>query len=159
MGDSVDHVGSRLLLLLALASVVPLTAWANDRFGCKNVWIASMATFLLGSLLCGLANSMSLLIVARAVQGVGGGMLLPTGQTILAREAGPGRLGRVMSVVGIPSMLGPLSKSVTAFPGVPAEDRFRICLAVAGVCDVLVALVCFSARHGRALAAAQPAVG
>lgn len=94
--------------LLALASVVPLTAWANDRFGTKRVWIASMAMFLFGSLLCGLANSMSLLIVARAVQGVGGGMLLPTGQTILAREAGPGRLGRVMAVVGIPSMLGPL---------------------------------------------------
>ncbi|MEU6849753.1 DHA2 family efflux MFS transporter permease subunit [Actinacidiphila alni] len=94
--------------LLALASVVPLTAWANDRFGTKRVWIASMAMFLFGSLLCGLANSMALLVVARAVQGIGGGMLLPTGQTILAREAGPGRLGRVMAVVGIPSMLGPL---------------------------------------------------
>ncbi|WP_188279585.1 MDR family MFS transporter [Streptomyces sp. CBMA29] len=94
--------------LLALATVVPLTGWANDRFGSRRVWIASMAMFLFGSLLCGLANSMALLIAARAVQGIGGGMLLPTGQTILAREAGPGRLGRVMTVVGIPSMLGPL---------------------------------------------------
>ncbi|SER49954.1 DHA2 family efflux MFS transporter permease subunit [Lentzea albida] len=94
--------------LLALAGVVPLTRWANDRFGLKRSWIASMALFLIGSLLCGLANSMPLLIVARVLQGLGGGMLLPTGQSILARHAGPARLGRVMAVVGIPAMLGPL---------------------------------------------------
>ncbi|GHH34750.1 MDR family MFS transporter [Lentzea cavernae] len=94
--------------LLALAGVVPLTRWANDRFGLKRSWIASMSMFLVGSLLCGLADSMPLLIAARVVQGLGGGMLLPTGQSILARHAGPARLGRVMSIVGIPAMLGPL---------------------------------------------------
>lgn len=94
--------------LLALAGVVPLTRWANDRFGLKRSWIASMTLFLIGSLLCGLANSMPLLIAARVLQGLGGGMLLPTGQSILARHAGPARLGRVMAVVGIPAMLGPL---------------------------------------------------
>ncbi|MFD4640778.1 MDR family MFS transporter [Lentzea sp. NPDC058436] len=94
--------------LLALACVVPLTRWANDRFGLKRSWIASMSMFLLGSLLCGLADSMPLLIAARVVQGLGGGMLLPTGQSILARHAGPARLARVMAIVGIPAMLGPL---------------------------------------------------
>jgi EmrB/QacA subfamily drug resistance transporter len=96
------------IYLLALALVVPLTRWATDRFGTKNVWMASMSLFLIGSLLCGLSPSIVPLICFRALQGVGGGMLLPTGQTILTREAGPERLGRVMSVVGIPSMLGPL---------------------------------------------------
>ncbi|SFF45313.1 Major Facilitator Superfamily protein [Actinacidiphila alni] len=83
-----------------------------ERGGRKKVFDRRMtlvaSVTILGSLLCGLANSMALLVVARAVQGIGGGMLLSTGQTILAREAGPGRLGRVMAVVGIPSMLGPL---------------------------------------------------
>jgi EmrB/QacA subfamily drug resistance transporter len=94
--------------ILALAVVVPLSRWAVDRFGTKNVWLASVLLFTLGSVLCGLSWSLPSLVVSRVIQGLGGGMILPTSQTILAREAGPARMGRVMSVVGVPQFLAPL---------------------------------------------------
>jgi EmrB/QacA subfamily drug resistance transporter len=94
--------------LLALATVIPLTGWAADRFGAKPLWMTSVLLFALGSALCGLAWSTGALIVFRVVQGLGGGMIMPAGQTILVRAAGPQRMGRVMSVVGIPMLLGPI---------------------------------------------------
>src|SRR6266536_3170978 len=94
--------------LLAFASVIPLTGWASERFGAKRLWIASLLLFMTGSALAGTAWSIETLIVFRVLQGVGGGLLLPVGQTILARAAGPQRIGRVMSVVGVPMLLGPV---------------------------------------------------
>src|SRR6266540_6158239 len=94
--------------LLAFASVIPLTGWASERFGAKRVWIASLLLFMTGSALAGTAWSIETLIVFRVLQGFGGGLLLPVGQTILARAAGPQRIGRVMSVVGVPMLLGPV---------------------------------------------------
>jgi EmrB/QacA subfamily drug resistance transporter len=94
--------------LLALAIVIPLTGWAIERFGAKRMYLISLTLFLLGSALCGLAWSAGSLIFFRVLQGLGGGMILPIGQTILARAAGPQRIGRVMSVVGIPMLLGPV---------------------------------------------------
>ncbi|ONI87920.1 MFS transporter [Actinosynnema sp. ALI-1.44] len=94
--------------LLALAVVIPLTGWAADRFGGKQLWMVSLTLFLLGSLLCGLAWSVESLIVFRVVQGLGGGMVLPAGQALLAQIAGRDRVGRVMSLVGIPLLLGPV---------------------------------------------------
>ncbi|HEY5273644.1 MAG TPA: MDR family MFS transporter [Galbitalea sp.] len=94
--------------LLALAVVVPLTRLVADRFGTKRVWLISVTLFTIGSLLCGLSWSLPSLIVARVLQGLGGGMIMPIGQTILARQAGPSRLGRVMTVVAVPQFLAPL---------------------------------------------------
>ena len=94
--------------LLALAIVIPLTGWAIERFGAKRMYLISLTLFILGSALCGLAWSAGSLIAFRVLQGLGGGMILPIGQTILARAAGPQRIGRVMSIVGIPMLLGPV---------------------------------------------------
>ncbi len=94
--------------LLALGTVIPLTGWAIDRFGAKRVWITSILLFVAGSALCGAAWSIGSLIAFRAVQGIGGGMLMPTGMSILTMAAGPQRTGRVMSIVGIPMLLGPV---------------------------------------------------
>jgi EmrB/QacA subfamily drug resistance transporter len=94
--------------LLAFASVIPLTGWTTGRFGAKRVWIASLLLFMVGSALAGAAWSIEALIVFRVIQGFGGGLLLPVGQTILAQAAGPQRIGRVMSVVGVPMLLGPI---------------------------------------------------
>ncbi len=94
--------------LLALGVVIPLTSWAIEQFGAKRAWMSSLALFLVGSILCGAAPSTSALIGFRILQGIGGGMILPIGQTILAREAGPNRIGRVMTVIGVPSLLGPV---------------------------------------------------
>ena len=94
--------------LLALALVTPVTGWAVDRFGAKRIWMMSTALFVIGSSLCGLAWSANSLIFFRVLQGIGGGMLLPVGQSILARAAGPQRMGRVMSIIGVPMVMGPI---------------------------------------------------
>ncbi len=94
--------------LLALAMVIPVSGWAVDRFGAKRIWVISVSLFMTGSVLCGLAWSAPALIMFRVLQGLGGGMILPVGQSIVARAAGPQRMGRVMSVIGVPTVLGPV---------------------------------------------------
>jgi EmrB/QacA subfamily drug resistance transporter len=94
--------------MLAFASVIPLTGWATERFGAKRVWITSLLVFMLGSALAAASWSVGSLIGFRIVQGLGAGMILPVGQTILAQAAGPQRMGRVMSLIGVPMLLGPI---------------------------------------------------
>ncbi|TDD91423.1 DHA2 family efflux MFS transporter permease subunit [Actinomadura darangshiensis] len=106
--------------LLAMAAVMALCGWALDRFGARTMWITSIAVFLLGSVLCGIAWDAPALIAFRLVQGLGGGMVLPLGMAILAQEAGPSRLGRVMGVMGVPSALGPVLGPVLG--GVIVDD-------------------------------------
>lgn len=92
---------------LALAAVIPLAGWAADRFGTKRIFMGSVLAFTLGSLLCAIAPNITFLVASRVVQGLGGGMLAPLILTIVNREAGPQRVGRVMAVLGIPIVLGP----------------------------------------------------
>src|ERR687886_5890 len=94
--------------MLALAAVIPVTGWAARRFGAKPVYLLSLLLFTGGSALCGLAGSATELVVFRVVQGVGGGMILPIGQLMMADAAGPKRMGRVMSIVAVPAMLAPI---------------------------------------------------
>ena len=88
--------------------MIPLTGWMSERFGAKRVWMVSVALFGLGSALCGLAWSAESLIFFRVLQGFGGGMIMPVGMSVLAQTAGPHRVGRVMSVIGVPMLLGPI---------------------------------------------------
>jgi EmrB/QacA subfamily drug resistance transporter len=94
--------------LLALAVVIPLTGWAVERFGATRMWNISLVLFLVGSALCGTAWSAGSLIFFRILQGIGGGMIMPICMTLLARAAGPQRMGRMMSVVGIPALVAPV---------------------------------------------------
>ena len=94
--------------LLALAIVIPLTGWMSERYGAKRIWMISVALFGIGSALCGLAWSAESLIFFRVLQGLGGGMIMPVGMSVLTQTAGPHRVGRVMSVVGMPMLLGPI---------------------------------------------------
>ncbi|WP_280299213.1 DHA2 family efflux MFS transporter permease subunit [Nocardia abscessus] len=93
---------------LALATVIPLTGWAADRFGTKRLYIMALTFFVLGSLLCSTAWNIESLIAFRVIQGLGGGMLMPLGMTIMTHAAGPQRVGRVMAVLGVPMLLGPI---------------------------------------------------
>jgi EmrB/QacA subfamily drug resistance transporter len=94
--------------MLSLAAVIPVTGWAAERFGAKQVYLVSLGLFTAASALCGLANSTTELIAFRVLQGVGGGMILPIGQLMMAQAAGPERMGRVMSIVAVPAMLAPI---------------------------------------------------
>lgn len=95
--------------MLALATVIPATGWAAERFGTKRLYAFALTLFLVGSVLAGLAWDIGSMIVFRVLQGLGGGILPPAGMTILTREAGPARIGRVMSLLGVPMLLGPLA--------------------------------------------------
>ncbi|MGI5132182.1 DHA2 family efflux MFS transporter permease subunit [Pseudonocardia sp. CA-107938] len=93
---------------LALATVIPLSGWAADRFGTKRVYLTAIVLFVVGSALAGCAWSAGSLIGFRVLQGLGGGMLLPLSTTILVGAAGPARIGRLMAVLGIAMQLGPI---------------------------------------------------
>jgi len=93
--------------LLAIAAVIPIAGWAVDRFGTRRVFMGAVAAFAAGSLLCGLAWSAGALIAFRVLQGLGGGLVMPVGMTILAHAAGQDRMGRVMALVGVPMLLAP----------------------------------------------------
>jgi EmrB/QacA subfamily drug resistance transporter len=94
--------------ILSLAAVIPVTGWAARRFGAKRVYMTSLVLFTAGSALCALAASTTTLVLFRVLQGVGGGMIMPVGQLIMAQVAGPKRMGRVMGIVAMPAMLAPI---------------------------------------------------
>jgi len=94
--------------LLSLGAVIPVTGWAARRFGARRVYLVSLVLFTCGSALCATATSTTALVLFRVLQGVGGGMIMPLGQLIMAQVAGPKRMGRVMAVVSMPAMLAPI---------------------------------------------------
>jgi EmrB/QacA subfamily drug resistance transporter len=94
--------------LLALAAVVPMNGWAVRRFGARRVYLVALVVFTVASALCAFATSSAELIVFRSIQGVGGGLLAPTGLTILVRAVGQGNLPRAMSLFGFPVVLAPV---------------------------------------------------
>ena len=94
--------------LLALSLVIPLSGWAIERFGVRRLWFGALVLFVAGSVLSGAAWSAGSLIFFRILQGAAGGIIMPVAQTMLAREAGPSRMGRVMSVIAVPALLGPV---------------------------------------------------
>jgi EmrB/QacA subfamily drug resistance transporter len=93
---------------LALAAVIPLSGWAADRFGTKRIYMTSLVLFTLGSIASGLAWSAESMIVFRVLQGIGGGLIMPTVMTIMTRKAGPHRMGRVMGILGVPMLIAPI---------------------------------------------------
>jgi EmrB/QacA subfamily drug resistance transporter len=109
LGSSVDQIQWVVTgYLLALAAVIPVSGWASRRFSSRNVYIFSLVLFTAGSVLCGLAQSTESLVAFRVIQGIGGGMLVPTGQMLLVRAAGPRNLPKVMSAIGVPIVLAPI---------------------------------------------------
>ncbi|MGI8336657.1 DHA2 family efflux MFS transporter permease subunit [Actinomadura scrupuli] len=106
--------------MLAMVVTIPLAGWALERFGARAVWTACITLFLGGSVLCGAAWSPGSLIAFRILQGLGAGMVLPVGQTVLVQAAGPERLNRAMAALGVPAMLGPVLGPVLG--GVLVDD-------------------------------------
>lgn len=94
--------------LLALGVTIPLAGWAQSRFGGKRVWMFALLIFLAGSIASSVAWSAASLIAFRIVQGVGGGLMLPLMATLVVQAAGGKSLGRMMSVVSLPAILGPI---------------------------------------------------
>ena len=93
---------------LSLAVFIPASGWMADRFGTRRVFSAAIAVFTLGSVLCGCARSVPMLVVFRLLQGMGGAMMVPVGRLTLVRSFPKDELLRAMSFVAIPSLVGPL---------------------------------------------------
>jgi EmrB/QacA subfamily drug resistance transporter len=93
--------------LLAQGAVIPLTGWATDRWGTKRLYLITIVTFTVASMLCGVSQNLGELIFFRILQGIGGGMLMPIGMTIILQAVGPQQMGRVMGIFGVPMLIAP----------------------------------------------------
>jgi len=94
--------------LLSLAVFIPASGWVADNFGARKVFCAAIGIFTLGSILCGLANSLSFLVIARLLQGLGGAMMVPIGRLILLRTVAKTDLISAMSWMLVPALIGPI---------------------------------------------------
>ena len=93
---------------LSLAVFIPTSGWMADRFGTRRVFLIAIAVFLLGSIGCGLATTLPLLVAARIVQGLGGAMMTPVARLSLVRTFPRHEMLTAMNYVTIPALMGPL---------------------------------------------------
>ncbi len=82
--------------MLALALMLPTSAWLADKLGYKRMYFIGMAMFTFGSFLCGISGNEDFLIIARVIQGLGGGTLMPLGMAIITREFPPEQRGTAL---------------------------------------------------------------
>jgi EmrB/QacA subfamily drug resistance transporter len=94
--------------LVSLAAFIPASGWVADRFGARAVFRAAIIVFTLASILCGISNSLAMLIAARILQGMGGAMMVPVGRLLLLRRVGKADLVAAMSWLTMPALLGPV---------------------------------------------------
>ncbi len=94
--------------LFAVAVFVPASGWMADRFGTRNLFRAAIAVFTLGSVLCGRADTLPLLVAARLLQGAGGAMMLPVARLVLLRSIPKAELIGAMAWVTMPALVGPV---------------------------------------------------
>jgi MFS transporter, DHA2 family, multidrug resistance protein len=93
--------------MIAMVLVMPLTGFLGSFFGQKRVYLASLILFTIGSVLCGTARSLEMLVLWRILQGLGGGALQPTQQAILRQTFPPSEQGMAMAVFSMVIMVGP----------------------------------------------------
>ena len=94
--------------LLTVALLIPASGWIADRFGTRRVFFGAILLFSIGSLLCAQAPTLTLLVAARVVQGLGGALMVPVGRLVVLRAYPRARLVEVLSFVTLPGMVGPL---------------------------------------------------
>jgi EmrB/QacA subfamily drug resistance transporter len=94
--------------LLSLAVFIPASGWIADRYGARNVFRAAIVVFTIGSVLCGLSQSLAFLVCARVLQGIGGAMMVPVGRLLLLRTAAKTELVAAMAWLTTPALLGPV---------------------------------------------------
>ncbi len=92
---------------VSVALFIPAAAWLGDRFGPRQVLLASIAIFTAASALCGLATSLDELVAFRVLQGVGGGLMTPVGMTLLFRAFPQAERVRASAILIIPTALAP----------------------------------------------------
>ncbi|AHE66915.1 DHA2 family efflux MFS transporter permease subunit [Legionella oakridgensis] len=92
--------------LVSLAIFIPISGWIADKYGVKKIFIAAISIFTLSSIWCGFSHSLSELIIARFIQGLGGSLTLPVGRLIIVRTCERHELVAKMSIVVIVAAVG-----------------------------------------------------
>ena len=98
--------------LVSLAVFIPASGWLGDRFGTKRIFLIALGIFTVSSAACGLAGTFNQLIIFRALQGVGGGMLTPVGMAMLYRAYPPSERVQVSRILMFVTILGPATGPV-----------------------------------------------
>ena len=108
LGASQDE-GTWVITAYVIAAIViiPLTPWLQNRFGRRNYFLVSIVGFTLASVVCGTSESLTTLILARAVQGAFGGGLLATGQSIMRDTFPPSQLAASQGIFALGAIMGP----------------------------------------------------
>jgi MFS transporter, DHA2 family, multidrug resistance protein len=94
--------------LIATAIVIPISGWLANVVGRKRFYMFSVALFTGASILCGLSQNLTMLIVARILQGIGGAGLAPVEQSMLVDTFPPDRRGQAFAAYGIVVIVGPI---------------------------------------------------
>jgi len=93
---------------LTVAMLIPMSGWLADRFGTRRVFMVAVTLFTLGSLACALSNSLSMLVIFRVIQGIGGAMMMPVARLALLRAYPRSELLPVLNFVTMPGLVGPI---------------------------------------------------
>lgn len=126
-----------LSFLLALAVSIPISAWLGERFGHKRIYILAMLLFGFGSTLCFFADSLNQLILLRFLQGLGGGLLIPVGMSIIYNLYDKSEYASITSFTFLPSLIAP---AIAPFLGGILLDSFgwRLVFTLTGpICLIL----------------------
>ena len=94
--------------VLTLALFMPVSGFLADKFGTKKVFIISLILFSLGSLLCSLSPNLTVLVVSRVIQGIGGSLMTPIGKLALIKTFDKSELLKAMNFAIIPALIGPV---------------------------------------------------
>jgi len=108
LGATLTEVGW-VITAYAIANViiVPMTSWLSQQFGRRNYFAASIIIFTVSSFLCGNAHNIWELVLFRFIQGLGGGALLVTSQTIITESYPPEKRGMAQAIYGLGVIIGP----------------------------------------------------
>ncbi len=94
--------------IVSLAVFIPISGWMSDRFGSLTVFRTAIGVFMLGSIFCGMSNSLGGFVVARFFQGMGGAMMVPVGRLVILRSVSRAELVKSLSYLTIPALIGPV---------------------------------------------------
>lgn len=94
--------------LLAVAIFIPISGWMADKFGARLIFRSAILIFTVSSVLCGLSESLPMLVAARMLQGVGGAMMVPVGRLVILKTTPKADLVRAMTYLTIPAVIGPV---------------------------------------------------
>lgn len=94
--------------MLTVCVLIPASGWISDKLGSRRVFLFALALFSFGSLLCALSTSIPMMTACRVIQGIGGAFLMPVGRLVILRAYPRSMFVKVLNIVTIPALLGPL---------------------------------------------------